>query len=145
MSDLNCMLCRGYMGQEDELLKLASYDLGANLGPNYLLGYRDLATGEMRSLAVHGKCAHGRLEALAALTHEMWAHWMTYMMTKATHVTGSTNDSDFYTFPAGIIQRWERQRDTAYHALPSSEKVSDRELAAKMLPLLGIMLDGWRT
>jgi hypothetical protein len=63
-----------------------------------------------------------RLEALAALEHEQWAHWTRHML---AHLT-----------PQNVAQ-WQRQCETPYHELSEHEKESDREWARRALALLG--------
>jgi hypothetical protein len=62
-----------------------------------------------------------RLETLAALEHEQWAHWTTYMLANLT--------------PENIA-RWKQQCATRYDDLSGGEKELDREWARKVLALL---------
>ncbi len=82
-------------------------------------------------------------EKLAALAHEMWAGWMTWMFAKGTYNTDGT-----WTMPKDLVERWERQRMTPYSELSEDEKMSDRDEADKMLkimkdPLYGSFSSGW--
>lgn len=80
-------------------------------------------------------------EQLAALAHEQWSNWMTYMF--------SLSDINKYgqaTIPAALVQRWKRQMETPYAELSEKEKESDREEADRVLRVLTEVdeqLEGW--
>jgi len=61
------------------------------------------------------------LEQLAALEHEQWAHWTSYML---------DNDT------VENVLRWRKQIETPYADLSEKEKESDREWARKVLAVL---------
>ena len=70
-------------------------------------------------------------EALADISHAIWAHWMRYLF--------SVCDFTDYGEPfitAGNWQRWHRQVETTYGDLTEREKDSDREQADKLLAVL---------
>ena len=71
------------------------------------------------------------IDRLAALAHEQWAGWTTWMLEKIdqAHPSGET-----------FRERWRRQIATAYADLSDAEKESDRVEARKVLALL----DAWR-
>lgn len=70
-------------------------------------------------------------DQLAALQHEIWAHWMKYLFSvSAENADGSV------TIPADKVERWIRQVNTDYQRLPEREKVGDLEQADKVLALL---------
>lgn len=63
-----------------------------------------------------------KLERLAALEHQQWAHWTKYMLDNLTEEN---------------IQRWRKQIETPYKDLTEKEKESDREWARKVLEIIG--------
>jgi hypothetical protein len=68
------------------------------------------------------------IEALAALEHDRWSGWERYrekVCTLKHHSSGESN-----------IDRWRRQRDTAYADLSEAEKESDRAEVRKTLAVL---------
>ena len=69
-------------------------------------------------------------EALAAYAHEAWSGWINYEFGK-----GVRNPDGSITLPASLVERWDRQRATAYADLPEGEKASDRKEADQMLAL----------
>jgi len=71
-------------------------------------------------------------ECLAAYAHNAWAGWMKYMFEKSTQ-----NSDGSITIPPSLVERWTRQMNTIYGALPESEKQSDLEEADKMLDIVG--------
>jgi hypothetical protein len=71
-------------------------------------------------------------ERLAAVSHEIWSHWMRWMFTQGQReVDGS------WTMPTRCVQRWTRQMETEYADLTEPEKDSDREQADKILDVVG--------
>lgn len=70
-------------------------------------------------------------ESLAALMHEIWAHWTKYMLG-----TGIATASGAMILPPDNVERWYRQIDTPYADLTEKEKGSDRNQADKVLALL---------
>ena len=67
------------------------------------------------------------LEALAAIQHEIWAHWMRYLFSVCT-----LNEDGSVTIPKESVERWQRQIDTKYENLSEKEKASDRRQANKV-------------
>lgn len=67
------------------------------------------------------------IEALADLEHERWSGWEKYRSTARTeeHPNGEMN-----------VDRWVRQRRTAYANLSEEEKQSDRDQVMKTLAVL---------
>lgn len=70
-------------------------------------------------------------EKLAALAHERWIGWMSYMLAKCVK-----NSDGSITIPAPLVQRWTRQMNTPYAELPEGEKESDRVEADLILALI---------
>jgi len=70
-------------------------------------------------------------EALAALEHEQWAHWMRRLFEKGEwrHAGFVIHEED--------ADRWYRQMEAAYANLTEAEKDRDREWADKVLVLIG--------
>ena len=69
-----------------------------------------------------------RRERLAAVAHEIWAHWMHYLFSKCEQ-----NPDGSMTIPVGLVLRWGRQVDTPYSELSEQERESDRHQADKMI------------
>jgi hypothetical protein len=78
-------------------------------------------------------------EALADLSHDIWAHWMRYLFLKCDL---PEPEDGRYIIPAGLVQRWTRQCETPYAQLSEREKDSDREQADKILAVLPAPV-GW--
>lgn len=78
-------------------------------------------------------------ELTADFVHEQWSNWMRYLFSK-----GTFNDDDgTWTMPAWAVERWQRQLNTPYEALPDNEKETDLAEANKFLSLLkSILLEG---
>lgn len=79
-------------------------------------------------------------EALAAYAHEAWSGWMKYMFEKGEfrqHVNPRTlAEEEIWVMPAWAVERWQRQMNTPFSALPDAEKESDYEEADKMLAIV---------
>ena len=73
-------------------------------------------------------------EALASISHEIWAHWMAYLFNLC--------DEEVDTSRLGYVIKWEhakhwlRQIQTDYVDLTEAEKDSDREQADKILKVI---------
>ena len=67
------------------------------------------------------------LEQLAALEHEQWVHWTTYMLSRLGYHPSTSNP---------IVKRWYRQIIIPYSELSEREKKSDREWARKVLEIV---------
>lgn len=85
------------------------------------LKYRLGAFYESSYVPVREKMLNERLECLASLEHEQWAHWVGYMLENITPEN---------------IEGWKRQKDLSYVELSESEKESDREWARKVLKII---------
>ena len=70
-------------------------------------------------------------ERLAEYAHEAWSGWMQYMFSKSIQQAGGR-----VTIPARLVERWTREMNTEYAALPEGEKASDRDEADKMLAIM---------
>lgn len=67
-------------------------------------------------------------EAIAAVQHEIWAHWMRYLFSVSPkNADGSVN------IPVDKVYRWKRQMRMPYALLTDAERDSDREQADKVL------------
>jgi len=83
-------------------------------------------------------------EKLAALCHDQWVHWMSYLFSKCA------NELDDYVFsrtPTGnkiilrsLVEHWQKQMQTPYAELSEKEKESDREQADKFLEVINEFL-----
>lgn len=72
------------------------------------------------------------VEELAAVQHDIWAHWMHYLFSRT--VPGCAEGA---AIPHNLVTRWQRQVETPYARLSESERESDREQARKVLAVLG--------
>ena len=72
-------------------------------------------------------------EALAEVSHEIWAHWMKYLFNRCKAETG---DGLGYVIQWDDAKRWLSQIRTPYSSLTQCEKDSDREQADKILAVL---------
>lgn len=70
-------------------------------------------------------------EALAALEHEQWGGWMSYLF-EHSHL----NEDGSFTIPVDLCLRWSRQLSTPYDDLPESEKESDRKEADRVMEIV---------
>lgn len=70
-------------------------------------------------------------ELLAAYAHNAWAGWMRYLFSKSI-----SNADGSVTIPPELVQRWQRQMNTAYADLPDEERESDRQEADKILSIV---------
>jgi hypothetical protein len=71
------------------------------------------------------------VEELAALEHERWAHWQSYV-----HSVGERRSDGSLLIPPNLVARWERQITTPYSELTEAERESDREQVRRYLPTL---------
>lgn len=71
------------------------------------------------------------VDQLAAIEHERWAHWQSYM-----HSKGLREPDGSLSIPANLVGRWERQFELNYDELSDEEKESDREQVRRYLPIL---------
>lgn len=71
-------------------------------------------------------------EKLAAIEHERWSHWQTYMHSKC-----EKRPDGSLTIPAQLVSRWEKQASTKFADLSEMEKASDREQVDRYLPIIG--------
>lgn len=68
-------------------------------------------------------------EEIAAVQHEIWAHWMKYMFSiLPLHLRYGT-----VLIPVDKVNRWKKQMNTPYNELSEKEKESDRSQADKIL------------
>lgn len=70
-------------------------------------------------------------EQIAALQHEIWAHWMRYLFACCTK-----NEDGSVTIPEDKVARWLRQIDTPYSELTDIERESDLEQADKIMKII---------
>lgn len=70
-------------------------------------------------------------EQLAAIEHERWADWQKWM-----HSQCDRTYKGELLIPADLVERWERQINTAYNQLTEQEKDSDRQQVDRYWHLL---------
>jgi hypothetical protein len=82
--------------------------------------------------------------ALAALQHEIWAHWMTYQFSCCWDISNTSICAEqsahiaaphTMAIPGEKVERWQRQLATPYAELTTKEQASDLEQADKILAL----------
>lgn len=71
------------------------------------------------------------IEKGAALEHERWSGWQSYLHTKCIK-----NDDGSLTIPPELVSHWDRQINTNYEFLSEGEKESDRKEVRNYLPLI---------
>ena len=71
------------------------------------------------------------IEAIAAIQHEIWSHWMKYLFSQCPDVAFGIK-----CIPADKVERWMRQMETPYAELSEKEKESDRDQARKVMEAL---------
>lgn len=81
----------------------------------------------------------GVVEKLAAVEHERWSHWQSYV-----HDQGVILDDGSLLIPSDLVARWQGQIDRAYEDLSELEKESDREQVKRYLPIIVEALKGGR-
>lgn len=88
--------------------------------------------------ALRGDAAHNDLrEALADISHEIWAHWTKYQFSILAGDHGDCGlEPSALIIPADKVARWTRQMNTPYSELTEKEKESDRHQADKILAVL---------
>lgn len=74
-------------------------------------------------------------ERLAAVQHEIWAHWMRYLFSCGSRVWGGD-----FLLPLDKVERWLRQMETPYSELSEQERESDRHQANKVFAVLDAQL-----
>lgn len=74
-------------------------------------------------------------EDLAALSHEIWAHWMKYMDKQVVEILDRDGEY-WFAIPMDKHERWFRQMITPYAKLSWKEQESDRDQADKIIDLL---------
>lgn len=75
------------------------------------------------------------VERLAALEHDRWAHWQSYVHSKC-----EAREDGSLLIPAELARRWTKQINAAYPDLTEEEKDSDREQVHRYLPLIATAL-----
>jgi hypothetical protein len=77
-----------------------------------------------------------RLEELAAIEHERWSHWQTYM-----HGQCEPRADGSLVIPADLVSKWSAQAATACANLTDDERDCDREQVRRYLPVIERALD----
>lgn len=76
-------------------------------------------------------------ERLAAIEHERWSHWQSYM-----HAQCEPQPDGALLIPAELVARWNAQISRPYEELTAEEKRSDREQVQRYLPIIVEALKG---
>lgn len=69
------------------------------------------------------KLSNDMLEELAAIEHERWCRWQSYLHDKCIK-----NEDGSLTIPREYVVRWHDQMSKPFSQLSEKEKQSDREL-----------------
>ena len=82
-----------------------------------------------------------KIEKLANVQHEIWAHWMKYMFSqceeeKEEDMFGKDYPTGGLIIPKEKVERWKRQIETSYSKLTEKEKESDRNQVRKFIHLI---------
>ncbi len=77
------------------------------------------------------------IEQLADKEHAGWAHWQAYLFSVCERASDGS-----MSIPTALVKRWQRQIDTPYVQLSEREKQSDRNEAAKILPIIRAFVQG---
>lgn len=70
-----------------------------------------------------------KVEVLADIQHDIWAHWMRYMFSCGAYEDGN------WIMPKDKVERWTRQMNTKYKDLSEKEQESDIDQANKFIHL----------
>lgn len=76
-------------------------------------------------------------ETIAAVQHEIWAHWIRYHFRVSQKSASGT-----FIIPVDKVKRWQRQMEMPYSELSEEEKESDRHQADKVIA--AIRTTNWR-
>ncbi len=71
-------------------------------------------------------------EKLAAIEHERWADWQSYVHSKCL----SLEDGLYIVIPKQLFQQWQRQIKTPYGELSEKEKDADRKQVRRYWDLI---------
>ncbi|MGN0934898.1 hypothetical protein [Acinetobacter amyesii] len=76
-----------------------------------------------------------KINQLASIQHEIWAHWQSYL-----HSQCIKNEDGSLKIPAELVKHWESQIDTNYEDLSEEEKNSDLDQVLKFKSTVLAML-----
>jgi hypothetical protein len=74
------------------------------------------------------------IEKLAAIEHERWADWQSYLHSKLAR--GGNLNAPFMAMAMSDFEHWEKQINTQYDELSEKEKDSDREQVERYFYLI---------
>lgn len=76
--------------------------------------------------------------ALAGYAHRAWSGWMKYLFTKGYPISQETpgGTKRYFVINPESYARWQRQAETPFHYLESSEQMSDYKEADEMLEII---------
>lgn len=72
------------------------------------------------------------LEKNAKLCHDIWSHWMNYILTQGEYIEKKGEEVSF-SIPIDKINCWKMQMLTEYEDLSEEEKDSDRRIAKRLV------------
>ena len=76
------------------------------------------------------------VDQLAAIEHERWAHWQSYIHAKAFR-----REDGALVIPAELVEHWEKQIETPYGHLSAKEQESDKEQVERYLPIIESLIE----
>jgi hypothetical protein len=85
------------------------------------------------------------IENLAAIEHERWSDWQTYVHDRAQGLSVVSDDGLLTgrLIPQPLIERWELQIDTHYTDLTEREKQADREQVMRYWTDIVLFVESW--
>ena len=72
----------------------------------------------------------GLREKLAGVIHEIWSHWMGYLLS-----VGEFEGLD-YRLPVRYVKRWQRQMRTPWDVLPDGEQERALDMADRVMGII---------
>jgi hypothetical protein len=79
-----------------------------------------------------------KIEKIAKIQHDIWAHWMKYLFTK-----GNDMPDGSFVIDADSVERWKRQMNTSYEDLSEKEQESDIRIVKDFMPFFSFEEDNF--
>lgn len=91
----------------------------------------------------HEELRNELLEKFAALEHERWGRWQSYLHSKLFTLTEYSKNPHLKVMPTELISHWEKQIKTPYSNLSEHEKEMDRKEVMPYLDTFIPLLDAY--